>query len=94
MDMAKPRFESFVSPEQIRTYYGNTEVANEVERLETLHAQVDGELKDMQKRVRETYDGDEKETLVETLGKLREMSQMILTEIRRLQKQFPVPKPA
>ncbi len=89
--MQKSRFESFVSPEQIRTYYGNAEVAKEVERLDGLHAQLDGELREMQARVRETYDGDEKEGLVETLGKLRELSQMILVEMRRLQRQFPIP---
>lgn len=87
--MTRPRFESFVPIEQIETVYGNAEVAKELTRLEALQSEVDAAAKEMQKRVREAYDGDERERLLETMDLLRQQGKVILDEIRRVQKQFP-----
>lgn len=87
--MKRPRFESFLPPEQIETVFGNTEAVKELARLEVLHAQVGGELKELQARLRETYDEDDRERIVELLTPLRELSQKLLAELRRIQGQFP-----
>ncbi len=87
--MVRPRYESFVAPEQIETVYGNAEVANELVRLEGLQSEVDAAMRDMQARVKKSYDGDERERLLETMGLLRQQGKVILDEIRRVQKQFP-----
>lgn len=87
--MPKPRFDSFLPPEQIIAVYGNKEVAQELVRLGDLQSGVDSELRELQRRVRETYDAEEKAELIEQLTLLRELSQKLLNEIRRIQSQFP-----
>lgn len=88
--MARPRFESLVAPEQIKTVYGNAEVTKELLRLEGLQAEVDAAMREMQVRLKQSYDGDEREGLLETMDLLRQQGKVILDEIRRIQKQFPV----
>lgn len=84
--MARPRFESLMQPEQIVAVFGNKEVAQAVTRLEALHAQVDAELADLQKQLRDVYEEDDREPLQEKIGELREQSQKLLSEIRKLQR--------
>ncbi len=79
-----------MQPEQIVAVFGNKEVAQAVTRLEALHAQVDAELADLQKQLRDVYEEDDREPLQEKIGELREQSQKLLSEIRKLQRQFPI----
>jgi signal transduction histidine kinase len=79
-----------MQPEEIESVFGNKEVAQAVKRLETLHSQVDAEFAVLQKQLRDVYEEDDREPLQEKISELPELSQKLLSEIRALQRQFPL----
>jgi len=90
--MARDSFRSFVPPEQIESIYGNVEVAKELTRLSNLQSQVSDELSAMQAKVRESYDGDEKDLLLDSMDRLRELNRMISDEMRKISRLYPAKK--